>query len=40
LEQVVRDMFGIRGVPLAHLWPRISERHELLFGGKSIEEIY
>jgi len=39
LEEVVRDVFGIAGVPLAHLWPRISERHELLFGGKSLAEI-
>lgn len=39
LEQVVREVFGIEDVRLAPLWPRITARHDLLFGGKSIDEI-
>jgi N-hydroxyarylamine O-acetyltransferase len=38
MHAVLRETFGISGVDLAPVWPRIYERHQALFGDRSIDQ--
>ncbi len=38
-EGVLAASFGIRGVPMAALWPKVQARHHALFGDRNIEQI-
>ncbi|RPH73969.1 MAG: hypothetical protein EHM74_00990 [Hyphomicrobiales bacterium] len=38
MHAVLRETFGISGVDLAPVWPRICERHQLLFGDQPFDQ--
>jgi N-hydroxyarylamine O-acetyltransferase len=39
MTRTLASTFGIQGVDLTPIWPKIAARHELLFGASSIDEI-
>jgi N-hydroxyarylamine O-acetyltransferase len=39
LSQMLDRHFGIRGVDVSSLWPKVIARHELLFGDRPVEQI-
>ncbi len=39
LAEVVAQVFGITGVDVAALWPKVAARHEALFSGRGLDEI-
>jgi N-hydroxyarylamine O-acetyltransferase len=38
MHAVLRETFGISGVDLAPVWPRICERHQVLFGDQPLDQ--
>ena len=39
LTRTLATVFGIRGIDIGPIWPKVLARHELLFGMNSIEKI-
>ena len=39
LTRTLDNVFGIRDINVAPIWPKILARHELLFGGKTVDQI-